>query len=102
MAKKLGMLLSSGAKPEDLATAAGIAEAALKSGTEVYLYLIDEGVRHVGAVALQRLRAQGLKLFACAFGGQQFGVPVSDRATFGGLVILSDLIDGCDRFIALG
>jgi predicted peroxiredoxin len=96
------MLLSSGAKQEDLAAAAGIAEAALKSGAEVYLYLIDEGVRHVGAEALQRLRGQGLKLFACAFGGQQFGVPVSDQATFGGLVILSDIIEGCDRFISLG
>ncbi|MBI5380056.1 MAG: hypothetical protein HZA23_07910 [Nitrospirae bacterium] len=102
MAKKLGVLLSTGANPEDLATAAGIAEAALKSGTEVYLYLIDEGVRHVGAEALQRLRGQGLKLFACAFGGQQFGVPVGDLATFGGLVILSDILEGCDRFVSLG
>jgi len=37
----------------------------------------------------------------CAFGCQKRGLPLSERATNCGLVVLTDVINGTDRFLAL-
>jgi hypothetical protein len=66
----------------------------------VYLYLIDEGTRCLDTPQISALPTRGAKLFVCAFGAQQMGVPIDARATFCGLVILSDIVSGCDRFLA--
>ncbi len=72
------------------------------SGRDVYLYLIDEGVLTVEDPRFEPLRQAGLKLFACAYGAQQHGVPRKDeRATYCGLVVLSNIVSSCDRFVAL-
>ena len=76
--------------------------AALKAGVDVYLYLIDEGVLVVDDPRFQPLRDSGLKLFACAYGAQQHGVPrKEEKATYCGLVVLSNIVSFCDRFVAL-
>jgi hypothetical protein len=50
---------------------------------------------------VQGLAGRGLKLFVCAYGCQKRGLALSDRATNCGLVVLTDLINGTDRFLAL-
>jgi sulfur relay (sulfurtransferase) complex TusBCD TusD component (DsrE family) len=98
----LGLLLSTGPENPNLEAAVGLSEAALTSGKDVYLYLIDEGVLTVEDPRFEPLRKAGLKLFACAYGAQQHGVPRKDeRATYCGLVVLSNIVSSCDRFIAL-
>src|SRR5213078_2584139 len=52
--KKLGLMISTAPEHPNLATALGLAQAALDRGANVYLYLIDDGVR---ALADRRLRA---------------------------------------------
>ena len=100
--QSLGLLLSTGPENQNLDTIIGISDAALKAGKDVYLYLIDEGVLTVDDARFEPLRANGLKLFACAYGAQQHGVPrKDDRATYCGLVVLSNIVSSCDRFIAL-
>ena len=100
--RALGILLSTGPDNPNLATAVGLSSAALKAGVDVYLYLIDEGVLTVDDPRFQSLRDSGLKLFACAYGAQQHGVPrKDDKATYCGLVVLSNIISTCDRFVAL-
>lgn len=100
--RALGILLSTGPDNPNLATAVGLSSAALKAGVDVYLYLIDEGVLTVDDLRFQPLRDSGLKLFACAYGAQQHGVPrKDDKATYCGLVVLSNIISTCDRFVAL-
>ena len=100
--ESLGLLLSTGPENSNLDTALRLSEAALDTGRDVYLYLIDEGVLTVDDPRFDPLRAAGLKLFACAYGAQQRGVPRKDeRATYCGLVILSSIVSSCDRFIAL-
>jgi sulfur relay (sulfurtransferase) complex TusBCD TusD component (DsrE family) len=45
----------------------------------------------------------GVKMSVCAYGCQQHGVPtdsVDSRVSLSGLVVLSGIIDGCDRFLA--
>ena len=50
---------------------------------------------------MQALAGRGLKLFVCAYGCQKRRQPLSDRATNCGLVVLTDLINGTERFLAL-
>jgi sulfur relay (sulfurtransferase) complex TusBCD TusD component (DsrE family) len=101
--KKLGLLLSTGPEHGNLDTALGLAEAALGRGASVYLYLIDDGVRTLANPRLRALPARGLKLFACAYGCQKRRIPLDDAGdiTYCGLVVLTDLINATDRFVAL-
>jgi sulfur relay (sulfurtransferase) complex TusBCD TusD component (DsrE family) len=49
------------------------------------------------------LSESGMKLFVCAYGCQQHSVSTSnvgDRVQLCGLVVLDNLIKGCDRFVA--
>jgi sulfur relay (sulfurtransferase) complex TusBCD TusD component (DsrE family) len=98
--QKLGILLAAPATAQSPKTAIRLAETALAKNIDVYLYLIDDGVYNLDSQPLLNLAKRGLKLFACAYGAQQRGIPVSDKATFSGLVVLSDIINGCDRFIS--
>lgn len=98
--KKLGLLLST--RPEEPGFRHGVcvAEAALARGVDVYLYCIDDAVFGVKDLRLQALRSRGLKLYACAYGAQRRGIPVSEDAIFAGLTVVSDLIAGTDRFLS--
>lgn len=98
--KKLGILVSSHPDKGDLRHVNGLAGAALAGGVDVYLYLIDEGTRYYGAPELDALKAQGLKLYVCAYGGKSRGVEPDAGAVFGGLSALGGIIEGCDRFVA--
>ena len=98
--RKLGLLLSTGPENPNLDTVARLSERARRRGLDVYLYLIDEGTRCLDTPQIQQLPAQGAKLFVCAFGAQKMGVPIDGRATFCGLVVLSDIVSGTDRFLA--
>lgn len=101
--KKLGLLLSTGPEHGNLDTAIGLATAALGRGTDVYLYLIDDGVKALTDLRLRALPGQGVKLFVCAYGCQKRRIPLEDSGdiTYCGLVVLTDLINGTDRFVAL-
>jgi sulfur relay (sulfurtransferase) complex TusBCD TusD component (DsrE family) len=101
--RKLGLLLSTGLEHPNVDTAAGLAEAALARGGDVYLYLIDDGVRALDDPRLRDLPARGARLFVCAYGCQKRGLALreADGVTYCGLVVLTDLINATDRFIAL-
>jgi sulfur relay (sulfurtransferase) complex TusBCD TusD component (DsrE family) len=101
--KKFGVLLSTAPEHPNLETALGLAEAALDRGADLYLYLIDDGVRALADSRLRALPARGAKLFVCAYGCQKRRIPLEDSPdlTYCGLVVLTDIINGTDRFIAL-
>ena len=99
--KKLGLMLSTGPAHGNLDAVVGLSEAALDRGAQVYLYLIDDGVAAVDDPRVQTLGERGARLFVCAFGCQKRGLPLSERATNCGLVVLTDVINGTDRFVAL-
>jgi predicted peroxiredoxin len=80
-----------------------LALAALRQGVEVYIYLIDGGVRVATDPRYLSLMDSGVKMSVCAYGCQQHGIPtvsIDSRASLSGLVVLSGIIDGCDRFLA--
>ncbi len=99
--RKLGLMVSTEPAHPNLQTALGLSEAALARGAEVYLYLIDDGVAAVEDVRVQALAERGARLFVCAYGCQKRRLPLSERATNCGLVVLTDIIAGTDRFLAL-
>lgn len=94
-------MVSTAPTHRNLETALGLSQAALERGADVYLYLIDDAVAAVEDPRLQELAGRGLKLFVCAYGCQKRGLPLSDKATNCGLVVLTDLINGTDRFLSL-
>src|ERR1043166_8769353 len=101
MARKLGLMLSTAPEHGNLPTAIGLAGAALDRGDDVYIYLIDDAVAAVEEPRVQALADRGAKLFVCAYGCQKRRLPLSERATNCGLVVLTDVINGTDRFVSL-
>ncbi|HKY70977.1 MAG TPA: DsrE family protein [Nitrospira sp.] len=102
-AQKLGLLLSTAPTNKNIDTVLRLSEAALRQGIEVYLYLIDEGVKGFADARFNRLLDGGVKMSVCAYGCLQHGVStqhVDPRVSLSGLVVLSGIIDGCDRFLA--
>lgn len=102
-ARRLGLLLSTPPSHPSVETVAQLTDAALRQGVDVYLYLIDEGVKTVMDQRYLGLIDAGAKMSVCAYGCQQHGVPtatVDSRVSLSGLVVLSGIIDGCDRFLA--
>jgi len=99
--RKLGLMVSTAPEHPNLETALGLSGAALDRGADVYLYLIDDAVVAVEDPRLQALAGRGLKLFVCAYGCQKRQLPLSDKATNCGLVVLTDLINGTERFVSL-
>ena len=100
---KLGLLLSTPPSHPSVETVVHLAQAALGRGIEVYLYLIDEGVKTVVDQRYLSLIDAGVKMSVCAYGCQQHGVlttTVDSRVSLSGLVVLSGIIEGCDRFLS--
>ena len=103
VALKLGLLLSTPPSHPSVETVVQLAQAALRRGVEVYLYLIDEGVKTAVDRRYISLIDARVKMSVCAYGCQQHGVPtttVDSRISLSGLVVLSGIIDRCDRFLA--
>jgi hypothetical protein len=97
--KKLGVLIA--CKPDQPGFHHGIrvAEAAMKRGIHVYLYCIDEAVPGLANPELQKLKADGLNLYACAYGAHKRNIALTEHAVFAGLTVVNDIIAGTDRFV---
>ena len=101
--KKLGLLLSTAPTHPNAETVARLSQAALEARLQVYLYLIDEGVKNLENPIIRKLTSAGIKLNVCAYGCQQHNVSTDGYGpdvTFCGLVVLSQIVTGCDQFIA--
>lgn len=101
--KKIGFLLSLPPSHTSAKTVHGLAHAALDAGHEVYLYLIDEGVKNIHSDRYRGLAQEGAKIFACAYGCQQHHVPtetIDGKMSLCGLVVLSGIIEACDPFLS--
>ncbi len=100
---KLGILLALPPSHTSASTVYGLAQAALTAGHEVYLYLIDEGVKNMPTSQYRELAHAGVKIFVCAYGCQQHDIPTTEvdpNMSLCGLVVLSGLIDTCTPFLS--
>lgn len=100
--KKLAIALTTRPEEPSSRTILNLTKAALEKRVEVYLYVTDDGVFNLANESLFDLAKEGAKLFVCAYGCQVRNLPYNDpRATYCGLVMLTNLIEGTDRFISL-
>ncbi len=99
--KKLGIMLSTKPEHPNLETCLALGRTALDRGADLYLYMVDDGVAGIDDERVLELGRRGARLFVCAYGCQRRRLPITDKATYCGLVVLTDLINGCDRFVAL-
>lgn len=103
MKRKIGLLLALPPSDPSSTTVHGLAQAAIEAGHEVYLYLIDEGVKNIHSLPYERLSTSGVKMFACAYGCQQHHVStahLNSSISLSGLVVLSGIIDACEPFLS--
>lgn len=103
MKRKLGLLLAFPPSDPSATMVHGLAQAAIEAGHEVYLYLIDEGVKNIDSPLYQQLATSGIKMFACAYGCQQHHVSTANlnpSISLSGLVVLSGIIDACEPFLS--
>ena len=99
--RKLAILLSTPPENRNRATVVSLAREASRQGVTTYLYLIDDGVLNLDDLEICALAEAGVVLFACAYSAYRRGIsPKNDTVTFAGLVVLSDLIRGCNKFVA--
>ena len=97
---KLGLLWASSTEQQKISQLTYLSREARARGGRVFLYLIDDGVSAVGSDVVQTLRQEGVHVFCCAFGARKRGIPWDDKATFGGLTIVADMLTNCDSFVA--
>jgi sulfur relay (sulfurtransferase) complex TusBCD TusD component (DsrE family) len=100
---KLGILLSTGPNHSSSNIVAKLCSEAVTQQVDVYLYLIDEGVKNIQEPLYSHLVDKGIKMFVCAYGCRQHRVPtegLDTRVSLCGLVVLANLMKGCDRFIS--
>lgn len=101
--KKIGFLLALPPSHTSATTVHELAQAALTASHDVYLYLIDEGVKNMPTERYRELAHAGAKVFACAYGCQQHHVPIDNvdpKMSLCGLVVLSGIIDACEPFLS--
>lgn len=101
--RKIGFLLALPPSHTSAETVRGLARAALDAGHDVYLYLIDEGVKNIHIDHYRDLAQAGARIFVCAYGCQQHHVPTATldpKMSLCGLVVLSGIIDACDPFFS--
>jgi hypothetical protein len=102
--KTLGILLSTPPTHKNTTITLGLLRVAGRRGILVSLYLIDDGVHHITTPSIFDFRSPHVRLFVCAYGCMQRQLPTSSddkEITFCGLVILSNIVRGTDRFLAL-
>jgi len=98
--KKLGILVSARPEQPNFRHAIKLAAEAIQSGVQVYLYCLDEAVAVLADAELQKLKAGGVNLFACAYGAQKRNLSLGELAVFAGLSTVNDLIANTDRFVS--
>jgi len=99
--RKLGVLLSTAPEHPNFTTCLDLGRTALDRDIDLYLYLVDDGVLAIDDDRILDLGRRGAKLFVCAYGSQRRRRPITDKATYCGLVVLTDLLNGTERFVAL-
>ena len=101
--KKIGFLLALPPSHASSSIVQELAQAAIATGHDVYLYLIDEGVKNMPTEQYRALAQAGAKVFVCAYGCQQHHVStaaVHPNMSLCGLVVLSGMIDACEPFLS--
>lgn len=100
--RRLSILLAAGPDHPGFEHGVRLARAAVRQGIHVHLYFIDDGVLGLSNAGVEDLRSSGVQVYGCAYAAERRGLPWQRDIVYGGLALLSDLMAGCDRFVAFG
>lgn len=98
--KTLGILLSTAPEHPNFTHGVRLAQTAVANGVEVYLYCIDEAMPGIRDERIRKLKDDGVRLFACAYGAHKRNLVTDDTALFAGLTVVADLMADTDRFVS--
>lgn len=107
---KIGILLTTSPENQNSEVVINLTKAALESGNEVNLFLMDDGVYNVMvrnkiSPRFSELMAGGASLALCAHTAEERGVEKDDcleNVGFAGQYELACLVNEADRFLAFG
>ncbi len=97
---KLGILLTSGLESEDAHTVRQLAQAALRQGHQVAIFLMEDGVYNAGR--LRELTGQGANIAVCTQNAHQRHVEKVEGILFGGLNDWAEIVKTADRVVVFG
>ncbi|MHB1927698.1 MAG: hypothetical protein ACYCRD_10635 [Leptospirillum sp.] len=97
---KTGILLSTHPSKKDDSLVRPLVEEALRNNDTVYLYLLDEATLYLRENWPNDLVDRGVHVYSCAYGAQNRKIRDPGKTTFCGLVVLTQLMEGCDRFVS--
>ncbi len=97
--QSLAILVTCSPKSVGFRHTLGLARAGIRMGMRVFVYLLHDAVPGVEMDETQKLKSEGVRLFACSHGALTRKIPMRDQAVFSGLPTLSDLIQKADRFV---
>ncbi len=102
--RKLGILVLSRQSPGDLKIICAIAQAAANKGVHVQMFLMGEGVLHLGEPCLQKALKEGVRVSFCALNAMQRGMDQHPQYPWGAdessQYELACMVEGSDRFLA--
>ncbi len=94
--QRIGILVHGHPRSPGFGRALRAATEAMEQHRSVYFYCLDEAVLGLDHPTLQGLQDQGLKLLACAYAVDRREQPMDESVTYGGLGLLSDLLEHTD------
>ena len=98
--EKLGILLFSGPHSQDVGTVAGLAEAAMRRGAEVEIFMMYEAVLNSLSDRLKKLCEDGLKVTLCSHNADELSAEKYNRFIYGSQYDNSHLASEATRYIA--
>lgn len=103
-AAKLGILVLSRQHRNDLKSISLLAQVAAKRGIQVEMFLMGDGVLHLGDPCLERAIRNGAKISFCALNAMQRGLDQDPRYPWGAhessQYELACIVESSDRFLA--
>lgn len=100
MAKSLAILLATSPSQQDRTSTIKLARAARTAGTEVHVFLYDEGVYNCLDKEFISLLDQGVKITLCEQSVKDRGLAISTPVDRGSLYDLACLVNQVDRLIS--
>jgi sulfur relay (sulfurtransferase) complex TusBCD TusD component (DsrE family) len=98
--KKLGILLFNGPDSQDVHTAIGLADAALKRGIEVEIFMMYSAVQNATLPGIETLADKGAKITVCTHNAAERKAAMSEKCHYGGQYDNSNIVNDTDRFLA--
>jgi sulfur relay (sulfurtransferase) complex TusBCD TusD component (DsrE family) len=102
--KKLGILVLSRQSERDLEVISGLCSQAARMGVEVEMFLMGDGVLHLGDPHLEEALKQGARISFCALNAMQRGLDQNPQYPWGAdessQYELACMVERSDRFLA--